>query len=198
MREFQIILKTAERFAFLPERQYHTLKHFSSVDTAYAEQLQQMCGGVPDDPEERLEKQVSKFMSVFARNPHQVLDRLADSSAYFITRLKILPEKTEVQVKFNKDEFPEGIGHNRVVHFSRVNRENVFAKQGLFFSRAEIFQPTWLLNLVLRPHEETYEIITFFPGIYAPPLPDKDKQSSDEYKRSRAFWNQHVIVGSLK
>lgn len=198
MREFIHTLGQVDRFVFAPERQYHTLKHFYSVDTDYADRLKKICGSEPVDPEERLGKQVSKFMSVFARNPEHVIDRLSDVSSYFITRVNRLEGKTEVQVKFSKEDYPDGIGQNRVVHSSRLKSEDIYYRDGLFFSRKEVFQPTWLLNLILRPADDTYEILTFFPGVYAPPLPDKGEQTAAEYERSRSFWDQHVIVGTLE
>ncbi len=41
---------------------------------------------------------------------------------------------------------------------------------------------------------ENLELKTIFPGTYAPPFPEKTIQKEGEYKRSKEFWDQHVLL----
>ena len=50
------------------------------------------------------------------------------------------------------------------------------------------------INCILRKVEEQFEVITIFPGVYAPPFPDVKYQNHKEYSESKAFWTTHAII----
>jgi hypothetical protein len=41
--------------------------------------------------------------------------------------------------------------------------------------------------------KESY-IATIFPGTYAPPFPDREDQSEEEFNENKRFWDSHAII----
>ncbi len=200
MSDIKNILEKASQFQFGPERQFHTMKHFSSIDEAFVKQFLHQYQNI-EGIEESLAKNVSKFHPTFANNPFSVIGRLSNPDLYELRHVRENGKRIEIQLGFSPDQFPEGIGWDRIISLEELpGSARTFVKKmdGLLFCNYNVMpSSTWDLNIILEKTDEGYEIITFFPGILAPPLPGKGVQSKSEFERSTKFWTSHVIVKDL-
>ncbi len=193
------MLNNANRFTFTPAQQFHTLKHFRAINEEFIRKHIRQFRNV-ESVSERLRKNVSKFNPGFADNPFTVLDQISNTGQYQVSFFRESRYKLELQLSFNPHDFPGGIGLSMLLplkHLNSIQQNSVFKENGLQYCKdGPAPVKTWDLNLVLRKNGEQPEIITFFPGTFAPPVPDQAFQDPDQYNESLEFWGQHVILVS--
>jgi len=77
----------------------------------------------------------------------------------------------------------------------KIKMEN---RNGIDVQYIEVDQlhPTSLLTVICFKEEQKYQLITAFPGDYAPAFPH-DKMDSDELSWSMAFWDKHILFKKI-
>ncbi len=197
MEGIKELLSQAAGFEFGPMRQYHTLKHFAAIDDQFVKTFLHQFRDI-HGIEDRLKKNVSKFSREFADNPFTIIDRISKTDTYVVEFSRESGDRIEVGMKFSESSFPGGVGFDSLVSLddiSPVDAGRVFMEDGVQY----IHLPggsliNWRMNLILGRLNGKVEVITFFPGTYAPPLPDNEFQSEEELRQSRQFWKEHAVV----
>jgi hypothetical protein len=85
-----------------------------------------------------------------------------------------------------------GIANRKEVDFNFIIKEN---RNGFMVDVAlvSVLQVTNTFCVVIEKDGTDLDIITAFPGPYAPPFPYK-AQNEVDYKLSEIFWNRHVLL----
>ncbi|MCF8226794.1 MAG: hypothetical protein K9J30_13025 [Bacteroidales bacterium] len=190
----------ADEFDFGPERQYHTMKHFSHIDHGFIKKFLHQYRNY-DGIEERLKKNVSKFHPDFADNPFSVIARLRNTDTYSIKETRDSEKRVEISMDYRHDLYPLGIGTDSIIKISDLDRKEKDAlvmNGGVVYCNSGISPGiTWTLNLILARSGSSFEVITFFPGLFAPPLPDKAFQTQEAFSESVEFWKEHAVIASI-
>ncbi len=184
-------------YSFSIENQLHVLSHFHHLDAHYKNTIQKYSTHSLDEINAELNREGSKFNSNFAGNPLVLLTLLKSEIEDGNYRsIDHSGGKIDFIIQFDK-----AIGTSGIIKIDDLTEEEVRSLKMIKYRNANILKatinrtiPTKQVNLVTRLKNDSYEIITVFPGIYAPSLPDKGKQSKDEYMESRGFWDKYVFV----
>ena len=196
----QLSISELEQTSFSIERQFHVLKHFKTVDEEYVKYLQDNLDYTADEITHQLDVRGSDFYEGFASNPENLWDNLKTVIREERIEAFWINEKCEIQVDYAKADFPDGIGEDHLVHISdlpaklrqSVNTSDWKSLRNLAYSAKP--KSTWLVQVILRKMEKSPEVISIFPGTYAPPLPNLELQNEDDYARSLGFWSTHVVL----
>ncbi len=188
-----------KQIVFTTDQQLHILSHFNTIDTNYKKQLINQ-GMKEDDIEKRLQMNGSKFLYSFAENPirlwSKIVAALDDAKAVF----PIHNNKCEIQLTFSKEEYPEGIGLDSLMAVNELNAkyqsEISMQVRGNYTVKTleRVMNPSWLANVILYIDKTNTIILSIFPGKYAPPFPDKNKQTESFFMQNKQFWDQHVML----
>ena len=196
----QLSISELEQTSFSIERQFHVLKHFKTVDEEYVKYLQDNSDYTADEITHQLDVRGSDFYEGFASNPENLWDNLKTVIREERIEAFWINEKCEIQVEFSKTGYPDGIGEDHLLHINELPgsiRQSLHAAdwkslRKLAYSAKP--KPTWTAHIILRKMENAPELISIFPGTYAPPLPDLELQNEDDYARSLGFWSTHVVL----
>jgi hypothetical protein len=196
----QLLYQELDKTLFPVERQFHVLKHFKSVDKEYFMNLQDNSGYTTDEITHQLDVRGSDFYDGFALNPMVLWQKLKSKIPHDNIKTYWINDKCEIEVEYNQNEYPDGIGEDHLAHISElpqgildmIDRNDWKSLRKLTY-RAKP-KPTWTVQIILRKLGDSPEVISIFPGIYAPQLPDQDIQSEEDYARSLEFWKTHVVL----
>jgi hypothetical protein len=61
------------------------------------------------------------------------------------------------------------------------------------FVKVEEFKETSLFCVIVENHQSNYNIVTMFPGCYAPPFP-YNELNNEEFAFAVKFWESHVLL----
>ena len=86
----------------------------------------------------------------------------------------------------------EGVGKLSDYPKVKVQEENRNGYMTRFIETAEL-PTTKLVNVVLKHCLDGMELITVFPGIYAPAFPNAS-MSMDDLQIASEFWNAHILL----
>ncbi len=181
---------------------FHLLRHFHQLDEEFLLKFSNQTQYKEDDIRQQLEKSGSKFRYSFANNPEELINNLAleiDYKAFYISTNE---NKTEIAIEFDHEVYPKGIGFDGIAAIRNLNeqeRESIVKTDRDDFMIKKLKtkkNKTWKLNLILFKKEDKYLIATFFPGIYAPPFPNKEIHSEKQMEEFSKFWNAHVLISS--
>lgn len=184
---------------FPVERQFHVLGHFMQIDKEYRQRL--YGSGYTDSAiDKQFEKIGSKFNVGFIENPLKLFNWICkyNRDTGLITRWS--EGKCEVSFFVNREEFPDGAGTDNLIHLSELNHDEqkrIQMMQRDSFNVKTIVkqsQSTWQLNLILEKRDADFSVKALFPGIYAPPFPDRQTQSLDQHNQSMSFWMHHAFL----
>ena len=183
-------------FEFSLERQFHCLRHFEYLG---CEQLIQIATDFPGYSFEQIDKELkligSKFHRTFALSPINLLDELSGANS-----LKHMIETGQSVFQFSFDplKFPNGIGNSAIVKISGCSDEERAQLKKIRRGQFEVWSlsvselpPTWTMTIISRSREESCEIITLFPGEYAPKFPIKGDPNESI---NRLFWEDHAFL----
>ena len=189
-----------EQTSFSIERQFHVLKHFKTVDEEYVKYLQDNSDYTADEITHQLDVRGSDFYEGFASNPENLWQNLKTTIQEEGIEAIWINGKCEIQVEFSKTDYPDGIGEDHLVHINELPAKmrqsfNITDWKSLRkLSYSANSKTTWMVQVILRKLENSSEVISIFPGTYAPPLPDLELQNEDDYARSLEFWCSHVVL----
>jgi len=199
-----LIFSDFEYARFTPERQFHVLKHLSAIDGDYKESLIHAYHCSDRDIQEQMRQKGSKFYRSFCDNPEELLDILKEEFNRQNIEAYWHNGRCKFQLDFSKDEFPGGIGDDRVIHLNQVpdqvpdmikkpfNDKDFETLQAIIYKTDP--KTTWTSNIILESSEGKALIIAIFPGIYAPAFPNWNDQTDEQYQNSMDFWCQHIII----
>ena len=180
--------------------QFHVLKHFTVISKEYRDQILNNLDYSPGEIDERLKRSVSKFHPDFVSDPLNLYQILIKEISVNNTVINWVNNRCDLQLIYPKEQYPAGIGDDRTVkvadltdkerrsiRFEDRNGEKIRIARGKSKS-------TWKVNIILYKIQDKMEILSIFPGEYAPPLPDKENQTGEEYLNSKNFWKDHVFL----
>jgi serine phosphatase RsbU (regulator of sigma subunit) len=141
----------------------HILKHFYSLDNEYLTLM-----GDKEYVQRQLIMPTSKFFESFASNPRTLLKKIND--------------------KLKNQEITDG-KHELVLHFNEIVGFDLLLQQN---ELSGMYRTTRYLNLIVHSDHEKINIITVFPGTYAPPLP-QTARTERERENAVRFWETHKM-----
>lgn len=185
-------------FEFSLERQFHCLRHFSFHDLEQVDILHTHFPSFnPIEIREQLDMVGSKFNKEFAQQPIDILISLAKAS---FTQRDIANTKIVGQFSFSWDDFPNGIGNSALIPLSELSAQQQADKYKVNRSNYEVWTcdvaelpATNLLSIIALKLENSLQIVTLFPGDYAPAFP---RGLGDSEELNRVFWEGHCLLQS--
>lgn len=180
------------------DRQFHVCKHFTTLNSSTFKGFMEQ-GYSKEEIENRLKTVSSKFSSEFAGSPAEILKVLKKGEFIVIHKdetKREIPGRLSLMIE--KKAYPNGIGKNALIPLSDLSEnQNVYKKHVNGFNLNFIsgkLRSTNILNIIFNNITESLVIHTIFPGEYAPPIPDYEKQSEMEYKENLSFWEKHALI----
>ena len=180
------------------EKQYYLLKHFSSIDKKYETKLMNLGQYSKMDIEDMLNTSGSKFNAEFALNPEDLWNKMIKIADYSDFTINETAEKIYLSV--NISSFANSpIGTNNLISISDLlenQKKQIFKQKRNNYNALHLIAkgfPTYEITLILS-NKPIPKIITIFPGIFAPPFPDKKNQLQTEYNMNNKFWENHVFL----
>jgi len=179
--------------------QLHVLRHFYEIDNTYKSHLIEEENISENEIIKMISIPGSKFSKSFISNPLDLLYFLGKNIPQ--SALKLKKERCEINYKVNKQLYPDGIGNDNLIPIANLSeRDKTELKYEqredfhIFSIQKEIKVPTWQINCVFVKEYEHINIKTIFPGIMAPPFPDKTYQTEKEFRKNIAFWNEYAFI----
>jgi hypothetical protein len=184
------------KYEFSLERQFHCLRHFSFHEI---DQFNFIQDNFPNYHSKEIRDQLdmvgSKFDLSFARQPMDILNSLKKA---FFTNRDIGDNKIVAQYTFSEQEFPNGIGNSALIPLNKLSDQQQAAKYKVNRSNYEVWTcevkelpTTNLLTIIALNQKNTFQIVTLFPGDYAPAFP---QGLGDEEEKKRVFWEGHCLM----
>jgi len=185
---------------FEKELQYHVLKHFKTVDDSYIDKLceHEIC--TREQVHERLKRSGSNFSSTWVSNPEELVKALFLKLKAIDPEVEWIDNRCELELEFDKEEFPEGIGTDNLIPLGELSDSekanlNEQDEETIVLKTVEKTPPpTWKIQLIMVRDASEIDVLTIFPGKYAPILPDPVIQNVENYQASLDFWENHVVM----
>jgi hypothetical protein len=110
--------------------------------------------------------------------------------------------KCEISLQIPVKDYPEGIGFDNLIPLNKLSLEQrdkiiIRERDGFSVGTIRLKAPaTWQANLVLlqKDGSKAVEVLTLFPGTFAPPFPDTFNVGTEEFHRSTDFWSGQVFI----
>jgi hypothetical protein len=177
------------------ERAFYLIKHFESIDKKGLKHFQS-CGNTIDEINIALYTLGSKFNSKFSYNPFDLINKI---NQYI--PLEIIHQANGNLALIYKLRFAGGLGTCNVVNLKDIpknERQNI----------KKIYRNGFEINVIKRNFLDitnqlivivtnNFDVITAFPGLYAPPFPNQLTNSVD-VENSIKFWDNHVFIELIK
>jgi hypothetical protein len=192
--------KNIKQAVFPIERQFHVLKHFGEVDSKYRKYLIENSEYSEEEIDNQIKEKGSMFFKSFVNDPLHLLDVVIKKFRSDGVEAKWMKHRCEIRLSFEKEHFPEGIGEDHIIHIDKLPDEIKNQLPDLHYETLQKLQfighhkKTWTVNLIIKKIEDKPVIITIFPGIYAPLLPNHEEQTEEEYHKSMEFWSKHLLI----
>lgn len=171
-------------------RIFYCLKHLKKVNKQTSDYLIEK-GHTVAEIQQQIELIGSKFFSNFCQSPIELYEQITDR----------VPSKIIHQENGNVTycyTFEENIGYDSIIAISELNskeRNSIVLENRNQYEvkviRKNKRNATNQLNVVFQ--KKNNEIITMFPGIYAPPLPAA-WMNKEEHSLANEFWEKYVFI----
>jgi hypothetical protein len=149
---------------------------------------------------ERLKRSGSNFHNSWVSNPEELVKALFLKLKAFDPDVEWIDNRCELEMEFDKNEFPEGIGTDNIIHVDQLT-ETEKANLGelktpeMTLKTIQKKAPlTWKVQIIMVRDATEINVLTIFPGQYAPTLPNAAIQNVDNYAVSQEFWENHVVM----
>ena len=175
------------------ERALYLLKHFEELDHKGRIHFQNL-GFEVEQINQALQTIGSKFYARFCDNPFDLIYKLSH-----YTPFNIKQQTNGNKAILYKIPFTGGIGNNRVMplkeilEFDKAQIKKVL-RNGYPVNVLEGTVSDCTNQLVVICNSEN-EVITIFPGIYAPSFPPQ-LTNEEDVKASIIFWENHVFINN--
>lgn len=181
-----------EHINFSIDAQFHVLLHFNAIDENYHQKMVKN-GFSNEQIHQQLKEDRSKFDRDFAANPEVLWQKLAQQIELGNYQIIGNPNKKVLIFLFenqyvgedNLYQLPEPVAHDEV--YGNTVHNPIIKIHGTPIETKQV-------NCILSQVDEQIEVLTIFPGVYAPPFPNIEKQTEKEYSESYAFWTTHAII----
>lgn len=177
------------------ERAFYLVKHFESLDKKGIKYLLG-CGYSLDEINLSLSTIGSKFKSKFSDNPFDLITKLKQH-----TPIEIIIQNNGNKAVIYKLPFAGGLGTCNIVYIKDIpknERLHIFKLDRTGFE-IKVIKRNFLdiTNQIVVIVNNESEVITAFPGLYAPSFPNQLKDS-DDIENSLKFWEDHVFIELIK
>jgi len=140
----------------------------------------------------------STFNRGFVKNSVELLQFVSEQVQY--RNFKI--DKTDSEIRLTIKHSNIVVGYDALLRLDSLEDDEIkdlkwmdrFGHQVRYIERR--VRPTKYLMVILREIDRQLILKTIFPGNYAPAFPNEKLQSENEYKSSKVFWDQHVLIKS--
>lgn len=183
------------------EKQFYLLKHFSFIDEEYESELIKKGKYSSNDIYNLLNTAGSKFNRNFANNPVELWEKILQLAHSADVSIDKKNDKLNISIKLSDKIIDSPIGTNNLISISNLKKSQ---KTQLYKEKRDNFSvyhlkakgiSTYEITIILS-NNPTPQIITIFPGIFAPPFPDYNNQLKKEYDSNNKFWKKHVFLVS--
>jgi len=185
---------------FTTERQLHCLRHFEKETLPVVQELALSLGYPVEEIIKNINIPGSKFFGSFTDAPINCLNLLKEE----LRSARITRDRRGfliAEFSFPKERYPGGIGYSKVISRDELNEDELndirlVDRDGVMVSAINSGNKksvTWQASLVIDC-EPAPSVVTLYPGITAPPLPDKRMMSADELDDSIKFWEKHIFI----
>ena len=189
------------RLNFSRETRFHILKHFGSLPEVFVHEFANVSGYTTEEIRNKTHIPGSKFSDMFVKGPDELYTIISELVNRPDTRLIWRNGKCEFEWTYQSSAFPSGIGYDCLINIDLLNpgQKQIIQKMLVHGYEVSVLkgmpEKTWTLNAILRKISD-YEadIVTIFPGRWAPPFPNSFEPGSDEYLASSSFWNNYVFL----
>ncbi len=180
--------------------QFHILRHFCQIDTDYRAIMKSETNYTDKEIDFQLSISGSKFHPVFASNPINLWEKIQKHHDFNILEDKIWKNgQAKIILTYKIEQYPIGIGYDSLLRIDELTAEQKKQlkqedRDGFLVNYISLneLKPTWQANVILTKGTKI-QLITIFPGIFAPALPKQKKQSEKEWIKSRNFWEQYAF-----
>ena len=183
-------MKMKNKLILTENRIFYCLKHLKKINKQTNDYLIEK-GHNLIEIQEQIDLIGSKFFSSFCQSPTELYDKITDRVPSKI----IHQENGNVVYCYT---FEENIGYDSIIAISELSSKEqntiVLEKRNHYevkVIRKNKRNATKQLNVVFQKNSN--EIITMFPGIYAPPLPS-EVMNIEELLRATEFWENYVFI----
>jgi hypothetical protein len=185
---------------FEKELQYHVLKHFKTVDDTYIEKLckHEIC--TKEQILERMKRSGSNFSRSWVSDPEELVKAIFLKLKAINPDVEWIDNRCELELVFDKKEFQEGIGTDNIIHLDqltddeRANLKDLETAEITLKTIKKTPPLTWTVQLIMVRDATEIDVLTIFPGKYAPIMPDAAIQNVDAYQISQEFWKNHTVM----
>ena len=184
-------MEEQKEFILTDERAFYLIKHFEEIDKKGIIYFQNL-GFEIDAINLCLKTVASKFYANFCNNPFDLMQKIT----HFIP-FDIINQTNGNKAFIYKIPFAGGIGTNTIIPLKDIKERDKskikkVVRNGFHVNVLEQkkFDFTSQLVVICNP---LHEVITAFPGIYAPAFPTQlvDEQ---ELKAAILFWENHAFI----
>ena len=174
----------------IPEQRFfHILRHYTEIDNSYYEILKKQ--GYDDFTIKQACNSVgSKFNATIIQNPLDLMQLKEKGNIAF--KIEQANDNDAISVKFDFVVGSEGI--LSILELSETEKQFIkeSKRNGIFIKSIKLpeLKPTNQITYIINKQDE---IITAFPGRYAPPLPFSNMPFKEK-KTSIEFWLNHVFI----
>jgi hypothetical protein len=187
-------MEEQKEFILTDERAFYLIKHFEKMDEKGILHFQQL-GHAIEAINHALTSIGSKFYARFTENPYELIQKIAQFTPFDV----ILQTNGNRAFRY-KIPFEGGIGTNTLMNIHAIPQTNKatlkkVTRNGFQVNIIELnfFDPTNELVIICN---SLNEVITVFPGIYAPAFPTQ-LADKNEVDAARLFWKNHAFVINL-
>jgi hypothetical protein len=184
-------MEKQKEFILTDERAFYLIKHFEKLNEKGIHHFQQL-GHSSEAINHALSSIGSKFYTRFTENPYELIQYLSH-----LTPLVIISQTNGNKALRYKIAFEGGIGTNTLINIQAIPQTDKSTLKKVIRNGFEVnvvernfFDPTNELVLICN---SLNEVITVFPGMYAPAFPTQlvDKNEVDS---ARLFWEHHAFI----
>jgi hypothetical protein len=168
----------------------YCLKHFNKIDKQTEVFL--LKNGMDESTIiQQLNTLGSKFFYSFAHSPESILNKITER-----VPSQIIHQKNGNIVYIYL--FEQTIGYDSLISVKNLSTKelNLIEIENRNQKEVRVLRKnkrnkTYQLNVIFQKNNN--EIITMFPGVYAPPLPTS-KMESEEFLQATIFWEEHIFI----
>jgi hypothetical protein len=178
------------------ETEFHVLRHFASVSSELRERLAE-AGYSSEQISSVLSLPGSRFHPAFANSIQDLLSHLKDAKIEEHTGLN---GNQILTATFDAFGYKEGIGTVAIVPLTDLDKDQqkkVYKAEnrGFLLNHLDVekLPYTWQLTIILSKADETWSLITAFPGPSALPIPNA-QMSSEMYNQCLTYWEGQVFL----
>jgi len=173
------------------ERAFYLLKHFEEIDNIGLLHFQNL-GFSVEDINQAIHTIGSKFYANFCNNPFDLMQKITHYIPF-----DLINQTNGNNAFIYKIPFTGGIGTNTIIPLKDIQQSDKskikkVIRNGFHVNMLDrnLIDFTNELVVICNP---LHEVITTFPGIYAPPYPTQ-LIDEKERKASILFWENHTFI----